>query len=384
MTTSQGSFDASGPAGSPPSGADGRPPVRVVQVTRRGALFWVAVVFAVLFFLSTVFFFLMFLVMGAATAGVVGGRVAGKFHERVLAGSGSEAVLVLPIEGVITGRPSSGFVSAMPSSVDFIREQLKQARESGNIRAVILRVDSPGGSVSACETIYQELDRYHQETGCPIVTYMDNTAASGGYYIACASEYIVAHPMTITGSIGVIVPWFGIHDLLGKIGVETESITAGDRKDLATASRPLSAEDRQVLQGIADEFHRHFRQIVADGFERRGLLTTAEQMGKLADGMIYTGAQAKEIGLVDETGRFEDAVRAAKKIAGLSQVRVITLEPRPGLIDLLSGNVESRRSAARFEAVPAGFTEGPGFMYLWTAGQGTLLSTARSLAMPRP
>ena len=150
MTTSQDSPGA-------PSGADGQPPVRVVQVTRRGALFWVAVVFAVLFFFSTVFFFLMFVVMGAATAGVVGGRAAGKFHERVLAGSGSDAVLVLPIEGVITGRPSSGFVSAMPGSVNFVREQLKQARKNGNIRAVILRVDSPGGSVSACETIYQEL-----------------------------------------------------------------------------------------------------------------------------------------------------------------------------------------------------------------------------------
>ncbi len=377
MTNSQEPMSA-------PPGASRQPPVRVVQVTKRGALFWVAIVFAVLFFFSTVLFFLAFMVTGVA--GGVGGQAAGKFHERVLAGNASDrdAVLVLPIEGIITGRPSSGLVSTIPGSVDFVREQLKQARESGNIRAIILRVDSPGGSVSACETIYQELARYRQETGCPIITYMDNTAASGGYYVACASEYIVAHPMTITGSIGVIVPWFGIHGLLGKIGVETAPITAGDRKDLASTSRPLSPADRQVLQDIADEFHGHFRQIVAEGFKRRGLLTTTEQVSKLTDGMIYTGTQAMKVGLVDETGGIDDAVRAAMKIAGLSQARVIVLEPRPGLLGLLSGNVEARQSAARFETAPAGLAEGAGFMYLWTAGPGALLSTARSFAAPKP
>jgi len=346
---------------------------------KRGALFWVVTSLAVVFFFSTLVLLVLCAVLFAAISAREG---RGRFIKQTVCGEGPDEVLLLPVEGVITTMGSSDLFGSYPGTVEWVQEQLRQAREDENISALILAVDSPGGEISACDAIYQEILKYRQETDQKVVTLMRDTAASGGYYIACASDRIVAHPTTITGSIGVILPWIGFHGLMDKIGVEMRPIASGPHKELGAGYRPMREEERQLLQGIVNELHAQFVSVVEQGFARRGAALAPERIRTLADGMVYTGRRAKELGLVDEVGYLDDAVREACRLAGVTEAKVVRYRPRPGLLSLLfGGGMEARRAALDYSAGYAARADTPRFMYLWTAGQGIILSSAR-MAVP--
>jgi protease IV len=232
---------------------------------------------------------------------------------------------LVEVTGVISeDAPIDPFVRPPVNMVTRIREALDLAREDDEVKGVLLRVFSPGGTVTASETIHHELARFRKETGLPIVTYMQGLAASGGYYVSMASDEIVAHPATVTGSIGVISPSINLSGLMERFGVKDQTLTTGAFKDSGSPFRPMRDDEREYMKKLLDDLFAGFREVVIQG---RPKLTT-EQIDALADGRVFTAKQAKEVGLIDQIGHFEDAVAALEARAGVKQARVV-LYQRP-------------------------------------------------------
>jgi len=205
--------------------------------------------------------------------------------------------------------------------------QIKEFSEQDNIKAVVARIDSPGGGVAPSQEIYAELKLLAAKK--PLVVSMGSVAASGGYYLAVASEHIFANPGSITGSIGVIMSFPNYRELLGKVGVQTEVVKSGRFKDIGSATRPFTAADRTLLQGMIDDVHQQFVEAVSDGRHM-----PVDRLKPFVDGRIFTGRQAKEIGLIDELGTLNDAIRYAAKVAGIDEDSDLVY-PEPEKIDLI-------------------------------------------------
>ena len=209
----------------------------------------------------------------------------------------AEKVGVLEVKGVI-------------ANVQPTVEELAKFRRDGSVKAVVVRIESPGGGVSSSQELYQEIRRTAREK--PVVVSMGSVAASGGYYIACAAQKIYANPGTITGSIGVILEFTNFEELLKKIGFRMEVVKSGRYKDVGNPGREMTAEERAYLQAMVDNVHQQFVRDVA-----RGRRMKVEKVRELADGRIFTGEQAMELGLVDELGDLKDAIDAAAKMAAI-------------------------------------------------------------------
>jgi protease IV len=209
-------------------------------------------------------------------------------------------------------------------------EQLIKYRQDDRIKAIIVRIDSPGGSTAASQEIYQEIKR--TRTKKKVVASMGNVAASGGYYVALGADKIVADPGTLTGSIGVIMELANIQELLHKIGVSSEAIKSGPYKDIGSPFRKIKPEERRILEEVILNVRHQFVDVV---MKERGL--TRDQVEKIADGRIFSGEQAKALGLIDELGGFEDAVELSKKMVGLKgEIKLIYPEKkRISLWDIL-------------------------------------------------
>ncbi len=217
--------------------------------------------------------------------------------------SGKAGVGVIEVKGVIT-------------SAEELTEQLADFRRNTAVKAVVVRIDSPGGSVGASQELFEEIQRIDQTK--PVVASMASVAASGGYYAALGARKILANPGTLTGSIGVIIKFANLQELFAKIGYQSEVIKSGALKDTGAMDRPLTAEERRVLQDVIDNVHRQFVATVA---KERAL--PEDKVRRLADGRIFSGEQAKALGLIDQLGNFTDAVTLAASLAGLD-----TKDPR--------------------------------------------------------
>ncbi|RMG72073.1 MAG: signal peptide peptidase SppA [Nitrospirae bacterium] len=216
------------------------------------------------------------------------------------------------------------------SSQDIL-DQLEQYREDSSVKAIVLRVDSPGGAVAPSQEIYEEVKKTASKK--PVVVSMGSVAASGGYYISASATKILANPGTITGSIGVIMEIPNLKGLMDKIGVKTEVIKSGRHKDLASSFRGIGKEERKILQGVLDNVHGQFIQAVAEGRK-----LSIERVKELADGRIFTGEQAKSLGLIDDIGNFKDAIALAGKLGGIKgKPKVVTRKEPFSLFSLLSG-----------------------------------------------
>ena len=208
-----------------------------------------------------------------------------------------DGVAVLQIEG------------AIDDSRDVMSE-LKRFKEAPWIKAVVVRIDSPGGAVAPTQEIFEEIQKTKKSK--PFIASMGGMATSGGYYIASACDKIVANPGTLTGSIGVIMQLNNVEELMKKIGVKGYNIKSGANKDIGSPFQPLSSEGREILQSLVDDVHQQFVSAVAKG---RGM--DEARVKKLADGRVYSGAQAKELGLIDQFGTLDDAIDLAAKRVGL-------------------------------------------------------------------
>ncbi len=213
-------------------------------------------------------------------------------------------------------------------------EQLKRYKEDKSVKAIVIRVDSPGGGVVPSQEIYEEVKKIREKGEKKVVVSMGAMAASGGYYISCPADKIVANPGSITGSIGVIMELANIEGLLEKIGVKSVVVKSGKHKDIGSILRAMSAEEKEMLQRVLDDVHNQFIEAVAKG---RGI--KEDVVKGIADGRIFTGKQAKELGLIDEIGNLEDTIKIAARISGIKgEPQVVTEERKPSFLELLLGN----------------------------------------------
>ena len=257
--------------------------------------------------------FLILLIVGVMSAAVIGilhmsGDATGVVFK--------DQVALIDIRGVISeGKP--------------ITDLLVSYRENSNIKAIILHIDSPGGGVAPSQEVFTEVSRTRAEK--PVVAFLGNVAASGGYYVAAGASKIVCSPGSLTGSIGVLFQVANVQELLQKVGLESYVLKAGKFKDMGSPYREMTDEERALLEGVLVDVHEQF---IADIAKGRGI--PVDLVREVADGRVMTGLQAKEIGLVDEMGNFEDALKVAKTLAGIrGEVAVVQpAKKRRSVVDL--------------------------------------------------
>jgi protease-4 len=253
------------------------------------------------------FFFILLFVIGQYVSG---------FGSRKFAFG--DKIAVVEIRGLIT------------QSQDII-EELHQYNDDDGVKAIILRIDSPGGGVGPSQEIYREVLKIKSNNKKKVITSMGSVAASGGYYIASASDLIVANPGTITGSIGVLMEFTNIEELFRKIGIKGVVLKSGEHKDIGSPFREMTPEEKRLIQSVIDNVHQQFIQAVADGRKIDRL-----KVAQVADGRILTGEQAKQLGLVDQLGNLQDAIDTAAKMVGI-EGKPLVLYPKKkfSLLDLL-------------------------------------------------
>ena len=260
---------------------------------------------------------LLFLFSGCIQIDLLPG--GGILKETILSGDGEEKVLLIDISGMLTTAKSSGIVDE-PSLPARIKEELTKAEEDDDVKAIVLRINTPGGSVTASDLVYHELKAFKKKRPMPVIAAIMDLGTSGGYYIAMAADHILAHPSTITGSIGVIMVTMNAQGLLEKVGVQPTAIVSGPKKAMGSPFRPMNDEERAIFQGAIDHLYEQFLAVVEKG--RPGL--SKEHIRTLADGRIFTADIAKAQGLVDDIGYLDEALDLAKKDAKLEQATVVT------------------------------------------------------------
>lgn len=234
------------------------------------------------------------------------------------ASSGSK-VAQIDVTGIIIDAHTPGLLSPGENLVARFVESLQKAERDAAVKAIIIRVNSPGGTVTASDVMYREVKRFKAQSHKPVVISMADVAASGGYYLACAGDEIVAMPTTVTGSIGVIMQTFNFADGMKKIGVRSDAITSGPNKAVGSPFEPMPPEHRELLQNLVNEFYGNFRAIVTSN---RPAVSPSD-VDWITDGRVVTGKRGAEIGLVDRVGDLHDAFDSAKKRAGLSAARLV-------------------------------------------------------------
>ena len=259
--------------------------------------------------------------------------------------SGEETILPGPkiahidLEGLITSAGDFGFGGTGQSMVERLKAELKQAVENKDTKAIVLRINSPGGEVTASDTIYHAIKQANEKK--PVVVFMDSVAASGGYYAACGATEIFANETTMTGSIGVIISSISYHELLGKVGVEPQVFKSGKFKDLLSGTREMNPEEAALVQDMVMETYDKFVGIVAEARE----LPEADLRKDIADGRIFSGAKAKSVGLVDTTGYLEDAYDRARELGKAPEAKVWKIRSPATVFEAL-GMVKAKAAAA--------------------------------------
>jgi protease-4 len=293
-----------------------------------------------------------------------------QLDETTVEGEGRDKILLVDVSEVITDTPTQrafGLVEE-PSTLARIESELKRAGDDDRVRALVLRINSPGGGATASDQIYSEIVRFKRERKIPVITALGDLAASGGYYIACAGDRIVAHPTTVTGSIGVILMNLNLEGLLGKIGVRNETYKAGAHKDLLSPLRGATPEERRIIQAVLDTMHARFISVVRES--RPGL--DPARVPELTDGRIFDAPQAVAANLVDEIGDLRRAIALAERAAGIEKARVVMYHRRDDSKENIYSGGGGLPAQVNLMPVDLGVLagRGPRFMYLWAPGLG--------------
>ncbi len=235
----------------------------------------------------------------------------------------SQKIALVDVDGVIANAvPPSLLGPAGDNPVVLFKEKLDRAAADRSVRAVVLRINSPGGGVTASDLMYEELKGFRRRTGKPVIACMMDVAASGGYYLACAADRIIAHPTTVTGSIGVIMIAPDLTGTMQKLGIRTNVIKSGEMKDAGSPFREMEADERAIFEGIVRDMYDRFLKVVAAG--RPGI--SEEKLREVADGRVYTAAQALDLGFVDQIGTLHDALKGARSAAELDDAKIVVVE----------------------------------------------------------
>lgn len=242
-------------------------------------------------------------------------------REATVDGEGSAKILWLPISGFISDTPGQRAFGLLqqPSTLATVTRALDRAEEDDDIAAVVLRINSPGGTVAAADEIHARIQRYHEKTEVPVIASLGGVAASGGYYVAMAADTVIAQPTTITGSIGVIILGVNAAGLLAKLGIENQTFTSGEHKDILSPLRGATAEEREIVQGVLNSLFARFVTVVESA--RPDL--DRSRLDEITDGRIFAAEQARDLGLVDTVGHIDDVLALARREAGVDEARVI-------------------------------------------------------------
>ncbi|MCC6581594.1 MAG: signal peptide peptidase SppA [Phycisphaeraceae bacterium] len=282
-----------------------------------------------------------------------------------------DRVAMIDITGVILNAEKPGLIQSHENPVSVLTEQLEHARQDSRVKAVLLRINSPGGTVTASDAMYREIRRWKQRTGKPVVALIMDLGASGAYYAACAADRIIAYPTSITGSIGVIFQTVSFQPALGRIGIETQALTSGPNKDAGSWLSRLSPEQRAVLQKLVDDFYLRFIQIVREARPH----IPPDQFAAVTDGRVLSGTDALRLGVVDQLGDLHDAFDLAKQQARIGQAELVVYHRPLKYV----GSPYARSPAQPADAgiqvnlaqinLPDGMSAtSAGFYYLWSAG----------------
>ena len=334
------------------------------QGRRRRVWPWVLGGILLLFFLIIATVVLVLVASpGGGSAGGGGGGV--EWQEEYVQGEGSEKIAVLPVAGVISDQAGGGGLlgGGGGATPDALRSQLDQAADDGNVRAVILEVNSPGGAVVASDQMHQLILDFKEESDKPVVVSMEDTAASGGYYIATAADRIVANSATITGSIGVILSFLNFSEAADKYGVKQVSVTSGEFKDIGSQFEDLTPEERDILDSVVQDSYSQFVDVIVEGRD-----LPEDRVREISDGRIYSGLQAEELGLVDETGNLSQAVDTTENLADVSDARVVRYTQSPGLFGSLQARLAPQEPEALRTLKAAGLSPGPELQYIYRPG----------------
>jgi protease-4 len=300
----------------------------------------------------------------------LGGPSGEALKEYTIEGKGKEKVLVIPLTGFISDKPGGRLAGSKPSTVEEVASRLRLARESGDVKAVVFEVNSPGGSMTASDMIYKEIVDFKEKTGAKVVALFMDVAASGGYYVSLAADRIVAHPTTITGSIGVILITPQVSGLMDKLGITVDVSKSGSEKDIGSPFRPATPAERKIFQDITDEMGRKFIDLVG-----RNRKIGPENLQKIATARIYTADEALRLGLVDSIGYVQDGVKEARKLAGLPEdARVVVYRREKYPNDTLYNTAAGAAGSSLFPPlVDINLPDilpplEPGLYYLWLPG----------------
>jgi protease IV len=284
----------------------------------------------------------------------------------------SNRVAIVDIAGMIFNGHAPGLLSEGENPLGALTERLDKARDDARVKAVILRVNSPGGTVTASDAMYREIMRFKETTHKPVVALMMDVAASGGYYVSCAADKIVAYPTTVTGSIGVIMQTVSVKEGLDRIGIRAQAITSGPNKEGGSPFSTLSDDQRRVFQAMVDDFYHRFTGVVKAARPN----IPPDQWATVTDGRVVSGEKAVTLGLVDVNGDLRDAFAMAKQLAGIPAAnlvlyhRPLTYVGSPYAVSPVGGaQAGTQINIAQFNLAQMPEWASAGFYYLWSPGQ---------------
>jgi len=272
-------------------------------------------------------------------------------------------IAMIEVEGMLMNAREGGFLQAEENKLSLFTQQLDAARNDSKVKAVVLRVNSPGGTVSCSDAMYQEVMKFKKETGKPVIAAAQEVMASGAYYVSCGSDVIVAQPTSVVGSIGVMMQLFEIEKGLAKLGIVPNAIVSGPMKEMGSPFKELEPKEKAVMQGMIDEYYGRFVGVV----QAKCHISDQSKLKESTDGRVFTGEQAKAIGLVDQLGMLDDAIALARTRGNAPSAKVIMYKRPYGY----SGSIYADASTPTPRAsviqlpLPESFYRPAGFYYLW-------------------
>ncbi len=292
---------------------------------------------------------------------------ADPLKEFTLGGEADRKVVVIPVRGIISDSPREGFIRTRPSLVQEVVSQLRLAAKDKDVKAVVLKINSPGGSVTASDILFNEIREFKKRTGTKVVVAMMGLAASGGYYISLPADYILAHPTTVTGSVGVIFMRPKVSGLMQKIGVGVKVNKSGKLKDMGSPFRAATAQEEKILQDLTDRLGDRFVGLVA---KYRHL--APDVVARIATARVYLANEALELGLVDGVGYLDEALSVAKKLAALPADAKVVVYRRTEYPDDNIYNTSTRYGGGELSVISVELPDAlthfrTGFYYLWPA-----------------
>jgi protease-4 len=272
-------------------------------------------------------------------------------------------IAVVPVEGTIAPADNTLGGTQPTSTPEGLAGALRQAAQDTSVVAVVLEINSPGGGVTASDEMHQSIMDFKKNTGKPVVVSMGDTAASGGYYISTAADRIVAHETTLTGSLGVIIPLNNYAEAANKYGIKQVVIKSGKYKDMGSAFREMTPDERGIYQSIVNQDYSEFVDVISEG---RGI--PEERVREIADGRVYSGLQAKKLGLVDSFGELDDAAATAGNLAGTSDTTLVRYVQEPTLFETALARLAPQEPQAEQIIEASGLDLEPKPYYLYLPG----------------